>query len=454
MNRRRPGRISLIGRQALNRRRTGRISLVCTVGLVMSLGLPVSPVRAASSSTDSSPVDPDIMREIALNINRYGISADSNYHTASPSRTDHTVTIYRSVDSDGSAIPPPDQVSKYEALAPGLTVEFAQASFSFLEKEKIADAVSAENMKLRDQGIHLVWWSTEEIDGPYVVMYDPAWKPPTWEDFPQMPLSAKGKVVFKESDPMINFSGKDADGSPFYGGSKIRYPGYSYPCSTGFGVRSQINGARYLSSAWHCAKYADARVFNGDFSKLIGLNGNPGSPPAGSTVVDTSYIKVTGTGDNQVAATIYVGARNGTQVDNYRSQPVVSYSSPVRYHEICSSGAIFYVVCGAHVVELTDRWDLESGGQVVEVHGFRVYTDVGRTPIVGSGDSGGPVFYETNGNTAALAVGTISAGLPGWIVDCPSWVTEPNSRCAFGYEAPEVTEMGRINHLDFNFPTG
>lgn len=94
-------------------------------------------------------------------------------------------------------------------------------------------------------------------------------------------------------------------------------------------------------------------------------------------------------------------------------------------------------------------------GEKHNLKGFRVYTTQGRTAIAAQGDSGGPVFYNTNSNTQALAVGTISASLDregiggGWNATCPSRIT--GSKCFYGYDAVSMSDIIANNHGHVNW---
>lgn len=64
------------------------------------------------------------------------------------------------------------------------------------------------------------------------------------------------------------------------------------------------------------------------------------------------------------------------------------------------------------------------------------------------GDSGGPVFRNTNSNTQALAYGFISAGLFGpWEVPCPSWLS--GKTCTGNGTITLAAQMEAVTHVSF-----
>ncbi|WP_020659821.1 S1 family peptidase [Amycolatopsis benzoatilytica] len=143
-----------------------------------------------------------------------------------------------------------------------------------------------------------------------------------------------------------------------------------YYCSAGFAIL--VNGVRYLLTAGHCTEH--------------GLDWKDVGPNADTHFPLTDYGRVR-----------YSAGSGHTQVDLYdgRTQRILRAGTPRVGQLVCKSGMTTKKTCGK-VLGLDQTVNYGDGKQVVGA----IATDI----PVGSGDSGGPLFF------AGVGYGVLSGG--------------------------------------------
>jgi hypothetical protein len=206
------------------------------------------------------------------------------------------------------------------------------------------------------------------------------------------------------------FTGRANDTPPWNGGDFITVDG-STGCTSGFGLRSNVNGQEFLATAAHCFSTIGSVVRN----HSGGLTPGFGTNTAMATI---AYIDTSTYGqDIALLRTSNYGGSNNKVWGGSTGSP---FTRTVTGWGNVSSG---------DVVQTIGAFDGESSGLVVtNVHGC--YTVEGRSECGiseavdqfgryanGQGDSGGPVW---NNNGGVKAVGTISFGF-GTQSTCPNY---------------------------------
>lgn len=137
----------------------------------------------------------------------------------------------------------------------GISVKFRSAAYSRAELQKEAATLGRR---------HIKWLSkigpNHDLSGIALSLNHSA------------PADAKLQIESKTTIPItinaaaeIQSASRNADFSPFYGGSLIRSTGVSNPQSCGTGAAVSIGDKSYISTAWHCGlgtwvSYNDANV--------------------------------------------------------------------------------------------------------------------------------------------------------------------------------------------------
>jgi hypothetical protein len=317
-----------------------------------------------------------------------------------------------------------------QGAAPGVALRYATALLSRSQVEQLDALVSLKRKELRAAGVRIVMWGI--IDGPaapYVITYDG--DAPTAEMASVFEIFGPGTVVFRQGSAQV--LGRYNDTSPFYGGSNIvaSNSGSKFPCTSGFAAKRKSDGKRFLTMAWHCVKLTDPRAWisNGTFIGPItdlfplGFDAALIAPAKGSSPV------------------IFDGANpNDTQ-----TKAVVGSAGFAPGVPVCVSGSYARTICNAKMREQA-FFIVENlySGKEWEVHGFLVRRDTNAALVV-DGDSGGPVFTNTNNNTQAVGRGTISAGLEP--VLCPTYLN--GHQC---FRTALVVDLARLGSaLDLTF---
>lgn len=312
----------------------------------------------------------------------------------------NTVTIF------STGTPTGNEVEKHRAAAPDASVIHARALLGRTQVEVLDALVSRTRKGLREEGIKVVQWGM--LDGPqspYVVSYSTG--APTQEMIDRYAVYGPGTVVFRPGK--VWSLGRYDDFSPFYGGSNIVASDTSpkFNCTAGFSGLDKSTGTHYVTMADHCVKKSDRRAWisNGTFMGPITAV-NPFS-------IDTALINTTAAGKSS-SSWIF----DGPYGQNTRYKPVVGVDGFSSGTYVCTSGSYTGSVCNSRMGQQSlflseNLYDKTES----EVHVYSVRRDTYDVQIV-DGDSGGPVFTNTNGNTEAIGRGTIAGGIED--VPCPS----------------------------------
>ncbi|HEU5107657.1 MAG TPA: hypothetical protein VFT95_03690 [Micromonosporaceae bacterium] len=345
-----------------------------------------------------------------------------------------TITVYATKE------PAATVWDRYRSLTTAATLRYAPARLSRGQVAQMDAQVSGQRTALAAQGLDVVMWGLADgLSGPYVVTYDSG--TPTVAMTSRLNLFGAGTVVLRRGEARP--TGRYNDSSPFYGGANITAANVSprYPCTSGFAARS--GNTRFLTMAWHCVKLSDRRAWAANGTG-VGQYIGPIThlSPLG---MDAALINASSGGTNTTAK-IY----DGPVGYDGQNKPVVGMAGYMSGLYVCVSGSYVRVVCNARMASqmhyiATNLYDTR---QETHVNGYFVRRDTAE-PIIATGDSGGPVFTNTNNNTQAIARAMISGGTDK--LGCPPRLSDRVScwRTAFVVDAPIVASQFGITFTGF-----
>ncbi|MTD15439.1 hypothetical protein GIS00_15990 [Nakamurella sp. YIM 132087] len=376
----------------------------------------------------------EVLDPIADKIREYGVSSDPAFSDLLVDPLDTTITVFRQGDPMAGS----DILGGYRAVAGQITISFQTAELTSREVSRLDATLIDVATTTNVFGSDVASWGTDLPGGTFTVWYA--------ETSPESGINTALSADVKEDPDLANLFAKvryskmvgqlqpasrTADTSPYYGGSLISPSG----CSTGFSVRSTQTSSYYQTTAWHCIPSNNHTVNTGAGAPLGTVSSEDG-------YTDSSYIKVRSGASS--APRIFDGAYpNGTQ-----SKLVVGMSLPNAGDRLCLSGAKSYARCNGQLG--TGRtWTLpKPTGETTTASGSLISSFDG-TWLIARGDSGGPVFRNTNGNTQALAYGTISlvSAQSGY---CPSWMSTGSQCGPWGY-ITLARDMASRHNVYFNW---
>lgn len=353
--------------------------------------------------------------------------ADPTFASVVVDATTNSLVVYRT----GPSAKIPDR--NYSTAASGTaTVRYEKALLSAHQATALTKLVTKRRADLKRAGLNTTAWGTRKPGGPFIISYEgpKAPDPALLESFT---LFGAGTVQFARGGAVS--LGRFNDTSPFYGGGRIKGPNLTPTnrpqCSSGFGALSN-NGLHYLLTAAHCVQQRDTRFWT--FSDLL-----IGDYVAWDNYLDTAYIKT------NTLPRIFDGA----YPDDSQIKSVVGMKSPHSGDLVCTSGSYVRAVCNARteccVTYSTDN--IYSGQEFCCVDGWQVVQN-SHSAMATPGDSGGPIFSNTNGNTQAIAQGTISAADSNSLVRCPSFMPA-GIYCYYTIFFADISRVAAARHLDF-----
>jgi hypothetical protein len=224
-----------------------------------------------------------------------------------------------------------------------------------------------------------------------------------------------GLPVLVGAEPPAPLTSRWIDQSPWIAGALHDSAGYGAVCSTGWPLGRESNTPpepRYLLVAAHCATAAygtpvgkDARVIGRIWGRTQAL--------------DAALVEVTR--PDRVSPATWDGSVHdlvapfGVNDDHEFFKEIADWSKTFAGQRLCTSGALTGVHCDIRVLLPDVSYKNEIGWTVTGSATAR--QDDGLVAI-GAGDSGGPVFSLTDGDSRVIAVGMIAAGRAGFTVDC------------------------------------
>ncbi|MGQ0572637.1 MAG: S1 family peptidase [Pseudonocardia sp.] len=214
-------------------------------------------------------------------------------------------------------------------------------------------------------------------------------------------------LTMDEASPVAASRGDDF--SPYWGGA--RWNG----CSTGFAFT--INGARKMLSAGHC-----------------GSNGQTANDGGGQRMGTIS-------GDNNSRDRLYINTESSGRIytggvgSGESSNAVAGASRSFVGNIVCSSGAYSGTRCNSQVVAVN---------QTINI-GYLVFGTVraeqrDRQAAIGQGDSGGPSYTATSGNSRVTAKGTHTAIDTSTARPCTGVPSGPGRTCAWRFWYVDVVD--------------
>lgn len=254
-------------------------------------------------------------------------------------------------------------------------------------------------------------------------------------------------ALYKEEPPSIPFD-RVSDYPPYFGGSRVHGPtgamannqvspqGFTV-CSSGFAVRSKINGSDYLTVPYHCYKPASPAFFT---QWTTSGNKTLGNVTATEVANDTAFIK---TGSSS-APYIF----NGPFEDNLSGINVAGSSAIIRGDSYCASGANSGNRCGGIVnsTRETDEFQNLYTGQDYSVYVYEIVSNT-YTQYAAQGDSGGPVYAAQSGTTV-IAKGTIVGGAGEGLATCQDAEPDPEHPiiCTTGALVTPAQDLANSSH--------
>ncbi len=200
-----------------------------------------------------------------------------------------------------------------------------------------------------------------------------------------------------------------ADGSPWHGGAGYKYAdaGGTHYCSTGFGVAKESSGNQYLLTAYHCfyGYVSGTQYVETGSGDQVGHWDSTNSAVRDPTH-DAALIRPT---SHSVKNSVFTGSATSSS-----KAPIVGAGNNVDGQIVCTSGAM----SGEHCALITASVNsyIAYGPDGTRLSGV----DVGGSPTgataAETGDSGGPVLYESGGKM--YGVGMIDEGTDP--TTCPS----------------------------------
>jgi hypothetical protein len=304
------------------------------------------------------------------------------------------------------------------ALPMDVKVLVSSAPYSWCELEATANAVVEEGTLL---GVSVAY--PAENGGSVIVETQSANSASQISEVQQKLNDLPGTfsaVTVEGSSEVVAASSRQSDSSPWSGGA-----GYFWPigtlaarCSTSAGVWSDANDVPYLLTASHCVEPAIGKVFTtytGDGTAAIGK----------VDMTNTGYYKP----DNDVAV---IKPNSNTVSDQMFHGDIFAASTLTvwgagtssLYQSVCINGANTGKHCNAQVtgVGMVVRYNNYDRKNMVRAES----TD--STYIVGTGDSGGPVFNFVSSTNHYMLDGIIGGLDPSSVIPCG--VTFVPSECA------------------------
>lgn len=378
----------------------------------------------------------DILDPAADKLRSYAKENDPRFSDLEIDPVNSRVTVFRrgAIPTDAGLL------DGYRKVADPVVIRFESGDLASTEVDRLDGALADVVANLGViQSTETASWGTDGPGGAFTVWYSNT----SPESRFRTALTSMGRMADPSFSSLIDRvaysrvpgelepASRTADTSAFYGGSLITPSG----CSTGFSVRSTQTPSAYQTTAWHCIPSNNHTVKTGAGAALGSVSSEDG-------YTDSSYIKI-GAGATSAARVF-----DGVYSDATSSKIVVGMSLPNAGDRLCLSGAKSYLRCNGQLGTGRTWTVLKPTGETTTAHGSLIST-VDGTWLIAKGDSGGPVFRNTNGNTQALAYGTIStvSVQSGY---CPSWMP-PNSECGpWGYVSL-AGDMASRHHVVFNW---
>jgi len=442
-----------------------RMRAALTLGLPVMFALGVSilsqPVAAIASGTaggdkvantpgppgvDGSGVPASVWAKqhaldgVATQIEATG-KADPGYSNVEVDAQSNAITIYLTAQSAQS------RRASYEKLIPAdVSVNFVPAMLSASQQDTLSAAVMANEATMTSSGITPTAWGVQTLGGPYVITYAPIPGAVTSMAAVQSKfnLFGSGTVVFVAGALPKPLS-RGSDSAPFYGGDNAFGPTDgslgSSDCTSGFTGKSTTNQADYIIVAWHCTWPGGSTnaMWNGPSQSGSYFGPVTTSDPT----ADLAYVKTT-------AGTLpYIWAE--TRGQSQFVKQVVGVLAPQNGDLVCTSGAYSEATCNEKITSFPIGWSVRNAytNQVQSVSsGYIVYALTSGALVAQSGDSGGPIFVNTGpNNSQAYAMGSVSAGVTGFQITCPSWVVQPEA-CFSRIYSPNLSHWASVRSLD------
>ncbi len=239
-----------------------------------------------------------------------------------------------------------------------------------------------------------------------------------------------GLPVVVEAEPPSPVASRWDDRSPWIAGARHHTAPAGRLCSTGWPL-GQDSGSRFILVAAHCALAAYGTPV-GTGTRVIGRIWGR------DTSLDAALVEVTN--PDRVSPRTWDGgvhdvvAPIGVNDDPEFTKEIEDWDGTFDGQWLCTSGAFTGAHCDIKVIEP----DVSYWNGSFTVRKSATAKQVNGLVAMGAGDSGGPVFSLTDGDTRVVAVGMIAAGRSRYPVGCGG---HPTTVC---YKRFRYTRIGAI----------
>jgi hypothetical protein len=359
----------------------------------------------------------------------------------------------------------PSVEAAFNALSPDSPIDFVRTANSEETLAAVQSQITSAAPQLEAEGIHLnTWGGGLNATGKIIITVDDLTSAQQSQLYQEFGTSAVTVEASTPSDTLHLLTGRVSDFSPWNAGDEIgaNYPpGLMDECSTAFGIQSSFIGQEILT-AGHCFPKLQ-NVYNEEIG-ASGWNPSSGAPIEGAI---TNQAQTNNTIDSEIMSGTPSGFVWGGPINSPISLAVQGYTTNPVGDGICTDGALegeygsnsSPVYCGPGTgtgfILITDNGteDGQNGlcgsseyatatspYHVVDTvcHLVKAVSSDGE-PIVGNGDSGGPVFRFTNSGADLYAVGEIDMGFNP--VSCVNNLYPTGRGC---YSTVEYTAMNSI----------
>lgn len=393
---------------------------MATTMLAAILALSTSALALPGTAQGTSALAPSNLQDLAVTVN--ATAQKLTGYLGSELSTDGVLTV----SFAGST---PAVTNSLDAVAGVLPVTIKQVDRSLADLSSVRDAITNNNELLLAQGIKLKLW-TPDIKNDTVDIWVADMTAGQAATITK--LYGASNVTVQAAGPdqeLTADSGRDSDTPAFYGGDFIANEASGHFCSLGPPVHATATGTRYMLTAGHCwpvgTTTENSWFDNADQTWHGGKN-------------NTGTIEYNDDSDNRnndfnIDAEIGQSDTGGYDWRGRASASTVQAGGQTVGGgvAVCTDGAYETEVCG-----LSTDGEVSGGCANVSLNdgkqGYLVDCSLYRaqkldTAVVGSGDSGGPMYYVNSAGRLEIIGIVAASGNP---YPCPSGPFVTNRTCS------------------------
>ncbi|PKQ25131.1 MAG: hypothetical protein CVT64_11420 [Actinobacteria bacterium HGW-Actinobacteria-4] len=262
-------------------------------------------------------------------------------------------------------------------------------------------------------------------------------------------------VTFEPGFEHFAFTSRRADTGNFdtAGAIERTADGWVYGCTTGLAF-SRSGYGHYLLTAAHCADHQDGVTFKTPAGRTVGKSSwnttlwgstSRTNSSSGTPRLDAALISI-GAGNGSTSTSMFQGTNTTTTKVSISGVAAVPSNTTM-----CTSGANTGYRCNFkfnYKLSSVCMYVNSSGTCVGYASVVRVKSNDGKI-MFGQGDSGGPIYYNTNGKR--LVVGIVQGAPSTSNVDCGSVAYNPGSKCSnnIAYITPVNSVISKLSGKNF-----